>query len=94
MNAPAHGTVIVVFLGIMLLALLALQGERRFAGRSAAPSRLSLAVFPVTGTIMLIVLWQGGGSVFILAIVLLAVAAVNLLYFRAIGRAIPAAPLR
>jgi hypothetical protein len=89
-----------VILGTELLALLALLGDRRFTlhdkipvhwGRGAkpnlyAPRRLGLAVFPVAGTLLLLGLAFGRQPVFMLAIAQLALAACNMLYFRAVGR--------
>ena len=89
-----------VILGIELLALLALLGDRRFTlhekipmhwGRGTkpnlyAPRRLGLAVFPVIGTVLLVSLAFGRQPVFMLAITQLGLAAGNMLYFHAVGR--------
>lgn len=91
---------LMVILGIELLALLALLGDRRFTlhdkipvhwGRGTkpnlyAPRRLGLAAFPLIGTVVLLSLAFGRQPVFMLAIAQLALAACNLLYFHAVGR--------
>ncbi len=93
---------LMVILGIELLALLALLGDRKFTlhdkipvhwSRGAkpniyAPRRLGLAMFPVVGTVLMLSLACAGQPVFILAIAELALAAANLLYFHAVGRTI------
>lgn len=91
---------LMVILGIELLALLALLGDRRFSlydkipvhwGRGTrpnlyAPRRLGLALFPAVGTLLLVVLVIIHQPVFILAIAQLALATCNLLYFHAVSR--------
>ncbi|WP_297488887.1 hypothetical protein [Acidocella sp.] len=97
--------VLLVCMGVVLFTLLALEGERRFAGRAripihwgfdmrpngAAPRRIGLAIFPVLGSTVLLVLGLHGAPVFILAAALLSLATLNCLYFRAVARA-PATP--
>lgn len=91
---------ILIFLGIALFSLLALLGERQFAqlerlpvhwGSGArpdifAPRRVALSIFPALGLLLLLALAFGGQPVYLLASVMLAVAACNLIFFRAIGR--------
>ena len=91
---------LLVVLGIELLALLALLGDRRFAlheripvrwSKDSRPSlyikrRVGLAVFPVVGTVVLLGLALGRQPVYVLAVSLLALAGGNMLYFRAIDR--------
>lgn len=91
---------LIVILGIELLALLALLGDRRFALQERLPvrwtkdsqpslyiqRRVGLAVFPVVGTAVLVGLAMGRQPVYVLAISLLALASGNMLYFRAIDR--------
>ena len=91
---------ILVILGLAVFGLLALLGERQFAGRERIQLRLAsgehpgifaprwfiLAIFPFLGLAVLLGLAFGGAPVFILSCALLAMAACNLIYFRAIGR--------
>jgi hypothetical protein len=96
---------IVVSLGVALFALLALLGDTQFAGQERlpvrwgnknrphlyAPRRLGLGILPVIGILLLLALWFAEQPVYILAAAVLAIAALNLLYFRAIGRFLEAA---
>ena len=96
----SYFSALMVVLGIELLALLALLGERQFAlydripvrwGKEGRPSlyitrRVGLAFFPVAGTLLLLVLALTHQPIYILAITQLGLAAANMLYFRAIGR--------
>ncbi len=89
-----------VILGVELLALLALLGDRRFTlhdkipvhwSRGAkpnlyAPRRLGLAIFPVIGTVVLLSLAFGREPVFMLGLAQLGLAACNMLYFHAVDR--------
>jgi len=89
-----------VVLGVELLALLALLGDRRFTlhdkipvhwSRGSkpnlyAPRRLGLAIFPVIGTVVLLSMAFGREPVFMLVLVQLGLAACNMLYFHAVGR--------
>jgi hypothetical protein len=93
---------LVVILGVALLSLLALLGDRQFAiqdripirwGRAERPNlyisrRLGLCVFPVVGTVLMLALALHGLPTFVVASAQLALAAANLLYFHAIGRAL------
>jgi hypothetical protein len=90
---------LVVCLGVALFALLALEGDKQFAARARIPihwgidmrpngwasRRFGLALFPVIGTVLLLALALSGQPVFVLAAVLLGLAAGNLVYFRAIS---------
>jgi hypothetical protein len=91
---------LMVILGIELLALLALLGDRRFTlhdnipvhwgwgekPNTYAPRRIGLAIFPLIGTLALLGLALVHQPVFILAITQLGLAAGNLLYFHAVAR--------
>jgi hypothetical protein len=91
---------LMVILGIELLALLALLGDRKFSlhdkipvhwGRGSnpnlyAPRRVGLSLFPVLGTVLLVVLVIIHQPVFILAVAQLSLATCNLLYFHAVSR--------
>ncbi len=95
-------TALTVVMGIELLALLALLGERQFAlhevipvyWRKGKPSRLyikrraGLAVFPVLGTALLVAMAAAKKPVYLLALTQLTLVALNMLYFRAINRAV------
>jgi hypothetical protein len=96
----SYFSALMVVLGIELLALIALLGERHFAlhdripvrwGKQGRPSlyitrRVGLAFFPVVGTVVLVALAMAHQPVYIIAITQLGLAAANMLYFRAIGR--------
>ena len=91
-----------VIMGIELLALLAFLGDRRFALHEAIPvywrkgkpsrlyikRRIGLAVFPVAGTVLLVTMAVEGKPVYLLAFTQLSLAALNMLYFRAIDGAV------
>ena len=95
----------VVGLGVALFALFALLGDRQFANQEKVPVRwgrnnrqpiyaprwFGLMVLPVLGVLLLLAMWFGKQPVYILAATVLAVAALNLLYFRAIERFLAAA---
>jgi hypothetical protein len=90
----------VVGLGVALFALLTLLGDRQFAHQEKVPVRwgnpkrpplyaprwLGLTILPLLGMLLLLALWFGRQPVYILAATVLAVAALNMLYFRAIER--------
>ncbi|HYP62756.1 MAG TPA: hypothetical protein VEQ16_02650 [Acidocella sp.] len=96
----SYFSAVMVVLGIELLALLALLGERHFAmydripvrwSKAGGPSlyitrRVGLTFFPVVGTLLLLLLALAHQPVYILAITQLGLAAANILYFRAVGR--------
>jgi hypothetical protein len=91
---------VVTCLGLALFALLALLGDRQFANQERlpvrwgdpgrpklyAPRRIGLAILPTTGTVLLLILGICRQPAFLLAAVVLAFAAGNLLYFRAVRR--------
>lgn len=91
---------LMVILGMELLALLALLGDRRFSlhekipvywGKKDrpniyAPRRLGLSILPVIGSVLLLALALARQQLFVLTIVELAMATLNLLYFHAISR--------
>jgi hypothetical protein len=90
----------VVSLGVALFALLALLGDRQFALQERVPVRwgnpnrptlyaprwLGLTILPILGMVLLVALWFAKQPVYILASAVLAGAALNILYFRAISR--------
>ena len=96
----SYFSALMVVLGIELLALIALLGERHFALHDRLPvhrsrtsgatlyvtRRLGLAFFPVGGTLLLLGFALARQPPYIIAITQLALAAANMLYFRAIGR--------
>jgi hypothetical protein len=93
---------IVVCLGVALFALLALLGDRQFSSWDRIPihwgfngkpngyaSRIvGLAMFPVIGILVLVALALAHVPVFLLAALLLALVAGNLIYFKAVARAL------
>lgn len=93
---------LMVILGMELLALLALLGERQFAlhekipvcwKRGFQPSlyaqrRVALSLFPLFGSVILLGMGFGRQPIYVLAVVQLALAAANLVYFRTIARSL------